>query len=142
VALRRPQELRAAAGPAEELERLHRDDDEREPPVAEVEGARVGLGGLDGERARTVAQGGEQVAVAVERDDLEAAPREVERDPPGAGADVQHRPAVLLGELAPQRQVGVVGAALDVVPDRGAHPSALPPSTRRSSSIAVYVGSA
>ena len=51
-------------------------------------------------------------------------------------------------EVAPQRQVAVVGAALEVVPDdRVPHandPRAAPRSTSssRSSSIAVYVGSA
>ena len=55
------------------------------------------------------------------------------------------------GELAPERDVGVVAAALDVVPDdvlgAGAHandPVAAPRATSssRSASIAVYVGSA
>ncbi len=42
---------------------------------------------------------------------------ELERDAAGAGADVEHRAAVPLGQLAPQRQVLAVAAALQVVPD-------------------------
>jgi hypothetical protein len=41
----------------------------------------------------------------------------VECHPAGAGADVEDRPARGGGELAPQRQVGAVRRALDVVPD-------------------------
>ena len=49
-----------------------------------------------------------------------AGPRgEPQRDTPGARADVEHRPVRRGRELAPQRQVGGVGAALDVVPDHG-----------------------
>ena len=46
-----------------------------------------------------------------------AGPGEVERHPAGAGADVEDPTAILGGQLAPQRQVGAVGAALEVVPD-------------------------
>ena len=42
---------------------------------------------------------------------------EVQRDAPGARADVEDRPAGRGRELAPQRQVLVVAAALEVVPD-------------------------
>ena len=52
--------------------------------------------------------------------DRVARAREVERDAPGARADVEHGAARRRGQLAPQRQVGGVGAALDVVPDHGA----------------------
>ena len=78
---------------------------------------------VTGRPAPRSAQRGEQLGVAVERDDLVAAAREVERDAAGAGADVEHGRALAVGELAPQRQVEVVGAALDVVPDDvvGAH---------------------
>ena len=74
---------------------------------------------LEPERGRlgTGAERGEHARLAVERRDGESVPREVERDPPCARADVEHRAAVLLGELAPERQVGLVAAALHVVPD-------------------------
>ena len=48
--------------------------------------------------------------------------------------------AGVIGELAPQRQVGVVGAALDVVPDHRVHElSAAPRVTRRSRSSSIAV---
>ena len=69
---------------------------------------------------------------------------ELERDAAGARADVEDALGRLAGELAPERQVGVVAAALDVVPDHvvGAHrqyASAWPRrvSSSRSSSSAV-----
>src|ERR1700760_1060025 len=37
----------------------------------------------------------------------------------GAGAEVEGRVAAAVGELVPDLEVGGVGAALDVVPDRG-----------------------
>src|SRR4029079_13794437 len=100
---------------------------------------------------------GEQVGRAVEGADAVALAGEVERDAAGPGADVEHRAGVADREIAPQRQVLGVGAALDVVPDDlghvrvlrpgGAHAKLLPAapratSTSRRPSIAVYVGSA
>ena len=101
---------------AEQLNRLHRSHDEPEAP-AEVEVPGVGKDGLHREAVGAVAQGGKQGGIGVERDDLVSAAGEVERDAPGAGADVEHRPAGLLRERAPQRQVVDVAAAFDVVPD-------------------------
>jgi hypothetical protein len=78
--------------------------------------------------------------------DLVAARGEVEGDPAGPGAEVEHRavrPSGVIRQRAPQRQVGGVGAALDVVPDHVVHELAAAPrrtSSSRSSSIAVYVG--
>ena len=60
---------------------------------------------------------GEQRAVEVERGHRVAGARQRQRHPAGAGADVEHRAGLRGGQLAPQRQVGRVGAALDVVPD-------------------------
>ena len=111
-----------AAALGQQLDRLHRHGDEREDPVAGVE-----AGGVGDERAHRQAVGalgqrGQQVGVDVERRDLVAGAGEVERHAPGAGADVEHRAAGLVRQLAPQRQVGDVGAALDVVPDHlGVH---------------------
>ena len=42
---------------------------------------------------------------------------EIECHPAGTGADIEDRVAVAFGELPPQRQIGAVGAALQVVPD-------------------------
>src|SRR5204862_68429 len=71
----------------------------------------------------------------------------VERDPAGPCADVEHRAVLGRRELAPDGQVGGVASAFDVVPDDLDHrndPFADPRATssRRRSSIAVYVGSA
>ena len=61
---------------------------------------------------------------------------EIERHPAGAGANVEDRVAVALGQLPPQRQIGAVGAALQVVPDDvgRAHDHALLASPRATSS--------
>ena len=82
-----------------------------------------------------------------------ATARQVKRDPTGPGADVEHRVSVPLGERAPQRHVLDVATAFEVVPDnahwrispsvaqnRGTCPRRV--SSARSSSSAVYVGSA
>ena len=98
---------RTALGPAEELQRLHRHEDEGEAAI-DGEVARVGRDGGDCEARGAVAQGFEQLRAAVERHHLVAAAREVERDAPGARADVEHRRALAVGQLAPQRQVEVV----------------------------------
>ncbi len=142
----------AAVGAAEQLDGLHGHEDQAEPPLAEVEVAGVGRDGLDRQPGRAGAQGGEQVGRAVERDDPVALAGEVERHAPGPGADVEHRPGVADREIAPQRQVLGVGAALDVVPDDLGHVRVLRPgrahakllpaapratSTSRSPSIAV-----
>ncbi len=66
------------------------------------------------------------------------------RDPAGAGADVEDRPGLLVGQPQPQRQVLQVAVALDLVPDdlgaRHRQYSAASPrraSSSRSSSRAV-----
>ena len=46
------------------------------------------------------------------------APGEVQGDAAGAAAEVEDRPVGLGRQLLPERQVGAVGAALDVVPDQ------------------------
>lgn len=110
------QKRRAALGSAEDLDRLHGDDDEREAP-AEVEVAGVGLDHVHRQVAGAATQLGEQLAVAVERGHLVPASGEVDRHPARSGAHVQHRSARLIREAAPQRQVRGVAAALHVVPD-------------------------
>jgi hypothetical protein len=118
VALRGGQEAGALLG-AQELDRLHRHDDQGEALLAEVEARGVGLGDRDVEllRDRAVVQRREQVAVAVERDHGVAGARQVQRDAPGARPDVEDRAARLARQRPPQRQVGLIAAALDVVPD-------------------------
>ena len=108
--------------------------------------------GLDRQVAGARAQLVGQLGLEVDGDDVVAPPREVERDAARAGADVEDRPARRGRQLAPERQVGGVAAALDVVPDdvlgsvvvTRTTPCAAPRATSssRSASIAVYVGSA
>jgi hypothetical protein len=103
-------------------------------------------------RAGAPAQLLDQRRVGVERGDVDPAAGQVERDPPGPGADVEDGARRLGGQLAPELQVHVVAAALQVVPAHGVaglrgHPKELPATPRRTSSrrrasIAVYVGSA
>lgn len=136
-----------APGRAEQLDGLHRREDEPEAPAGQPEGAAVGDDGLHGEPARCGPhlQLGEELGVDVERDDVMALRGEVERDAAGPRADVEDRPGLGGGELAPERDVGVIGAALDVVPDdvgarrHANEPSAAPRATSssRSASIAV-----
>jgi hypothetical protein len=71
----------------------------------------------DGQVGAAPVELGEQVGIAIERDDLVSPPREVERHATGAGADVEDRPAGQRGELAPQRQIGRVRAAFEIVPE-------------------------
>ena len=79
----------------------------------------------------------------VEGDDVVTGARQLERYPPGPGADVEHRPAGGGRQLAPELEVLGIGAALEVVPERErAHvndPVVTPrrASRSRSSSIAV-----
>ena len=95
----------------------------------------------------------EKLWIPVERRDPITGPREIQGDAARARADVEHGVAVLSRQRAPQRQVLGVGAALEVVPDHAhrrptgsgsqnltAWPRAA--SSSRSSSSAVYVGSA
>jgi hypothetical protein len=149
---RAAQEARTPVRSAEELGGLHRHQDQPEAPLAEVEVAGVGHDRLDRQPGRPRAQRGEQVGRAVERDDAVALAGEMERHAAGAGADVEDRSRVADREVAPQREVLGVRAALDVVPDDlrdvrflgpcGAHAKLLPAapratSTSRSASIAV-----
>ncbi len=77
--------------------------------AAQAGGPVLDVGAGTGRVALDLARGG----VAVERDDVVADAGQVEGDAARPGAHVEHRRA---GELAPQGQVGVVAAALGVVP--------------------------
>ena len=98
---------------------------------------------------RALVQRRQQLGVDVERDDLVPGAREVQRHAPAARPDVEDRTAGGGGQLAPQRQVRRVAAALEVVPDHlgslQGRPRSSPvlrraprrASSSRSSSIAV-----
>ena len=93
----RGREEAARACGVEQLDRLHRHDDQRERLLAEVEAGRVGLAPLIVEvlGAGALGQCGEQLAVAVERGHVVARARQLQRDAAGAGADVEDRPVGL-----------------------------------------------
>ena len=98
------------------MERLHRHEHQREPATQrEVTG--VGDHRLDGQPRAAVLQGLQQLGFGVEGDDAHAAGGEIEADATGAGADVEDGAARLAGQRSPQRQVLLVGAALEVVPE-------------------------
>ena len=78
--------------------------------------------------ARALGQRGEQLRVGVERGDLVARPRRgrsATRPVPAPRSRIG--PPASRGELAPELEVGRVGAVLDVVPDHGAGRSLRPP---------------
>ncbi len=145
----RAQRRGAARLAAEQVHELHRRKDRREG-AAEIELAGVRAHRLDLDTGFG-APGGERVQELlreVERRHVDAPAGEGERHASGPRPQLEHRPARLGGELGPDRQVGGVGAALDVVPDHlrvqsgrahcqnsGASPRAL--SSRRSSISAV-----
>ena len=78
----------------------------------------AGIGGHGAHRqvARPVAQRADQRGLGVDPGHLVPGRGQVQGDPARAAAEVEHRPAGLRGQLAPQRQVRAVGAALGVVP--------------------------
>ena len=109
-----------SVGAVEQLHELHRGQDEVEA-ATEVERAGVGDGGLDvaacPRRARRELL--EQVRVEVERRHAVAAARERAGHPPvpqPSSSTSQRLPRS--AQLVPRVEVGGVGAALDVVPDR------------------------
>ena len=59
---------------------------------------------------------GRQLGVALDRDHLVAGAGQVEGHPPGARPQLEDGAGSRPGELLPERQVGVVGAAFDVMP--------------------------
>ena len=66
-----------------------------------------------------LAQGQQQLVVDVQGADAMPGAQEIERDPPGARADLEDRtrPATRVGELAPQGEIDSIAPALDVMPD-------------------------
>ena len=141
VRVHAPEHGNARVRAAEYLRELHRRDGEREGAV-ELEVARVGAHGRH--LGRALREFGEQLGVEVKGDELVAPRGQVGGHAAGAGAQVQDRAVRRLGELAPQEQVGVVGAVLHVVPGhRGGrhsdHRFARPRSASRSRSSSSAV---
>ena len=102
--------------PAEELNRLHGHQAHGKSGL-ESELASVGEHGLDIEVAGAVGELREQLGVAVKRGHAMPVASQVERDPAGPGADVEHGIAVVADHRSPQLEILGVAAALEVVPD-------------------------
>jgi hypothetical protein len=118
----------------EQLNRLHWHDAQRHWRRRQLEVAGVSADDLDrapggrpaGDRQalRASLELAGQRLIALEGDYAMAATGQVECHPSRAGADIEDRPtSTRCGQLTPQRQIGGVGAALEVVPDHrcGAH---------------------
>ncbi len=90
--------------------------------VREREGAGVGGDAGHGQAGGPGVEGVQQDRVALERVHGMSGSGEDEGHPPGPGPDVEDRARGGGGELEPEREVGRVGAALDVVPDDGVGP--------------------
>ena len=84
---------------AEQLDRLHRHDAQREPRGRATNARASATTVAHVEPVGARAQLREQLAVEVERRDLMTGARQLERHAPGAGADVEHRAAVSSAEL-------------------------------------------
>ena len=90
--------------------------------VLELEITRVSRGGTHGQPLSAPLELLEQGGIAIKRGHAVAAAGEVERDPPGAGADIEDGIAVTLRQRPPQWDVGGIAAAFDVVPDDRCQP--------------------
>ena len=77
----------------------------------------------------------EERRLEVDAGDAVAAAREAKRHPAGAATEVEHVARRFAGQLVPQRQVGGVVAALDVVPDQ---PRSFP-ERRRVAAVGKHV---
>src|SRR4051812_31680381 len=104
----------------EQLHDLHRGDCKREV-ATKVEAAGVALGRLDVQLAlaRARCELVDEVGIRIERAQLVTPLRQVERDAPCAGTDVEDGSTRGFGQLPPQRQVDVIRSTLHVVPDDG-----------------------
>ncbi len=136
VGARAPQESHPLGHAAEQLEGLHRHEAQGEVAAGKLERPRVRAYALHLLLAGPALQRSKQVGVEVERGDTMARTGEIERHPARAGADIEDRVTVALGQLPPQRQIRAIGAALQVVPhDLGrGHDHALLASPRATSS--------
>src|SRR5689334_8029853 len=113
----------ALAGRLEQLEELHRGQDDVEL-APQFEAARVAD---DGSRADVAGRGAlaqlrRQPWIEVETCNAVPGRRQIEGHAPGAAAEIEHatraiRSGGARGEVAPKAEVGAVGAALEVVPD-------------------------
>ena len=115
--LERAAEERLAACSSEQLQRLHRHDDERELATY-TELPRVRTHRLDRHPGGAAAKCGEQAWSKIKRDHLDAPGGKLKRDTSRTGAHVQYRPTATAGKGAPQHKIVRVPATLEVVPDR------------------------
>jgi hypothetical protein len=117
VRARPGKERDATVSASEQLDRLHRHHAQRVVADREVERPRVGADGLDVHSSRALIKRVEQRPIAIDSRDSITGACERQRDTPGPGADIEHRPVGALGELQPGRQVDPIPAALEVMPD-------------------------
>ena len=112
----------AAAGAAEDLHELHRREHEREAGADARSSRASACDGVDPQAALARAGRARRAAPGRSRAPTTSWPAAARSSAtrPVPRAEVQHGPPRCVGELAPERQVGVVGAALDVVPDHAA----------------------
>jgi len=115
--LRPREEGGASCRAAQQLNGLHRHDAQREVAAAQLEGACVAHERAHGHALGALGERAQEDRVALQRGHAMARAREVQCHSSRARADVQDRAGARLGELAPQRQVGTVAAALQVMPD-------------------------
>ncbi len=109
---------------AQQLDRLHRNDDQWEDAAGEREVTGVGANRLDRQADGAALELRQKLGTVVERHDRMAGASECQRDAAGAGSDVKDRPTIELNlsrELQPKRKVLDVATAFDVMPDRLAH---------------------
>jgi len=59
----------------------------------------------------------DQLGLAIDPNHLVPGAGKRERDPPRAAAELEHGAGCRFSQLAPQRQISPIAAALDVVPD-------------------------
>ncbi len=109
----------ALGGVVEQLHGLHRRQGEIDRPV-ELEVPGIGDDSPQRQPGAAPFQGRDQLRVEVEAEHLVAAAGKMQGDPPGAAAEVEDGAPGLGRHRVPEVEIGRVGAALDVMPDRGA----------------------
>ena len=87
----------------------------------ELELAGVGGDGRERQAAAALLEHREQLRLEIDADHLVAASGQMQGDATGSAAEIDHGASGRARQLLPERQIGRVGAALDVVPDRDAH---------------------
>src|SRR5271154_3045034 len=114
------QERRAIGRSAKQLDRLHRHDAQAEVSAAQLQLPRVPAERLNAHPGRALSQRVEQSSIELERAHLVPGTSKIERDTTRACANVEYRIGNAgLGrasQLPPERKIGAVMAALEVVP--------------------------